>query len=109
MGDFDKGISKMNFLKYLLNLHDYQAIHIHLLDPKQYYGQAWHQAGSKAFPISDVTGFNFQTTHSDTDLSNIVFFLMLWMIWLSMQDHGRLRLCVMLLLPHFSFKCLAQC
>lgn len=44
------------FLKYLLNLHNYQAIRTHLLDPKHTTLKPAIKQASETFPISDDTG-----------------------------------------------------
>lgn len=44
------------FLKYLLNLHNYQAIRTHLLDPKHTTFKPAIKQASETFPISDDTG-----------------------------------------------------
>lgn len=51
----DIGVAEC-FLKYLLNLHNYQAIHTHLLDPKHTMLKPAIKRTSDTFPILDDTG-----------------------------------------------------
>ena len=87
----------------ILNLQDYQAVYIHLLDPKRAMLKSVIKQASETFPISDDTGlWTSKQLTLTTQLGNASF-KQKWFDWAykGMEDWGY----IYLLLPQFTLKC----